>query len=110
MSRFVRLAFRSSAVALALTSTLAAAPQVEAAAGDAPAVVVSDWSGRGEVAYASCPQGTSLVGGGYDSNPDHLGSGVIADAVNTNAPSASRPNTWAVRMDRGQVKAYAMCD
>ncbi|MER7987709.1 hypothetical protein ABTY53_19310 [Streptomyces noursei] len=55
------------------------------------------------------PAGTTLVGGGYDSKPVHLGNGANADTVNANAPSASKPNTWAVRMDGGRAKVYAMC-
>ncbi|MGW3341170.1 hypothetical protein ACWDCL_27250 [Streptomyces sp. NPDC001009] len=75
----------------------------------APVVVASDWSKPAQAVYATCPQGTSLIGGGYDSKPVHLGSGAVADAVNASVPSASTPNSWAIRMDKGVAKAYVMC-
>ncbi|MFG3430353.1 hypothetical protein [Streptomyces californicus] len=105
----MRLTLVASAGFLALTGSMALAPHVEAAAGDAPVIVTSGWSGQAETAYAACPEGTSLVGGGYDSEPHHTGLGAIADAVNASAPSSFKPNTWAVRMDAGAAKAYAMC-
>lgn len=108
--RFMRCVTLASAAAVTSVGSLLAAPGVGAtAAADAPVIVTSGWSGRAQTAYATCPAGTTLVGGGYDSKPVHLGNGANADAVNANAPSASKPNTWAVRMDDGTANAYAMC-
>lgn len=101
-------ALACGAALLAVPGTGSAAPSAVAAA-EAPTVVTSAWSGRATAVTATCPQGTQLVGGGYDSRPVHLGSGVNADAVNTNAPSASTPNSWTVKMDDGTAQAYAMC-
>ncbi|MDT0415410.1 hypothetical protein RM574_07890 [Streptomyces sp. DSM 41982] len=92
-----------------MTGTLTLAPQAGAAEAEEPVIVTSGRSGPAETVYATCPQGTSLVGGGYDSQPAHTGMGIVADAVNANAPAASKPNTWAVRMDDGAARAYARC-
>ncbi|SCE15092.1 hypothetical protein GA0115246_111489, partial [Streptomyces sp. SolWspMP-sol7th] len=85
----LRLIPLASAGLLALTGTLTLAPQAGAAEAEEPVIVTSGRSGPAETVYATCPQGTSLVGGGYDSQPAHTGMGIVADAVNANAPAAS---------------------
>ncbi|MFJ4188770.1 hypothetical protein [Kitasatospora sp. NPDC089509] len=107
--RTLRRPLAVPAVLACSAALLGVSGSVTAAQADAPVVVISDWSASKAAATATCPSGTQLVGGGYDSQPAHLGSGAVADAVNTNAPSASKPNTWVIKMDQGKAKAIAMC-
>ncbi|MEU8140192.1 hypothetical protein [Streptodolium elevatio] len=74
-----------------------------------PGVVRTQRSEPGKVAYATCPEGTVLSGGGYAADPAVTGVGHNADEIATNAPSASVANTWVARMAYGRVSALAMC-
>ncbi|MEV6975583.1 hypothetical protein [Kitasatospora sp. NPDC093806] len=80
-------------------------------AGSEPPIVVAsaDWSGKTEVSKATCPEGTALSGGGYDSIPVTNGYNQVQDAVDKAAPSADEPNTWVVKMHLGRASAYALC-
>ncbi|WDN57502.1 hypothetical protein [Streptomyces clavuligerus] len=107
--RALRRPLAVPAVLACSAALLGASGAATVAEADAPVVVITDWSAAKTAITATCPQGTQLVGGGYDSEPVHLGNGAVADAVNTNAPSASKPNSWVIKMDLGRAKAIAMC-
>ncbi|MEU6261743.1 hypothetical protein [Saccharopolyspora shandongensis] len=92
-----------------LGSVVGASVSVGVAHAAAPQVVTSAWSGKAEAVSASCPSGTDLAGGGYDSRPATTGNGANADAVDLNAPSDTTPNSWTVKMHIGTARAYAMC-
>lgn len=74
-----------------------------------PTIVASEWVDKGGVAYATCPEGTALIGGGADSKPSKDGFGVVTDAQQANAPDNKTANTWMAQMMNGSSKAYAMC-
>ncbi|MEU5818929.1 hypothetical protein ABZ791_35020 [Streptomyces huasconensis] len=78
-------------------------------AAQAPTVVVSAWAGKDVTAKATCPAGTQLTGGGYDSRPAVNGMNDNKDEIVINAPAAQTPNTWMARMDKGEARAIAMC-
>lgn len=70
--------------------------------------------GSNEVSFATCPVGTTLIGGGYQIVPNvqlNFNNQVIAvsDIVRINAPSLSRPNTWAAQVNTGIAISYALC-
>jgi hypothetical protein len=70
--------------------------------------------GSNEVSYATCPEGTTLIGGGYQIFPTvqvNFNNQVVAvsDIVRINAPSLSRPNTWAAQANSGIAISYALC-
>ncbi|MEU6109378.1 hypothetical protein ABZ853_13395 [Streptomyces albidoflavus] len=77
---------------------------------ETPTVVASDWSPRGEVASASCPAGTHMVGGGVDARLVKNGFGQVQDAVEANTPDADRAGTWKTQLKKGQARAFVMCD
>ncbi|MEU9047289.1 MULTISPECIES: hypothetical protein [unclassified Kitasatospora] len=104
-----------TAVAGALLVTaaygLATAPPVGAVT---TTVVQGDQAAAGSQSHATCPQGTHLIGGGFD-----LGSVPIDPATNTplpvlvtlNAPSASDADTWlAEATGAGGATAFALCE
>ncbi|QKW54962.1 hypothetical protein HUT08_33425 [Streptomyces buecherae] len=74
-----------------------------------PTIVASDWVTKGGTAYATCPQGTALIGGGSDSRPFKTYVGAVIDAQQINAPDDKKANTWMAQMMRGSSKAFAMC-
>ncbi|MEU8762244.1 hypothetical protein [Streptomyces sp. NPDC048659] len=93
-----------------LVATGGQAAAVAAAAPEPPLVVsAADWSGKGQASTATCPEGTSLVGGGYDSLPYANGFGNPLDFVDTNTPAKNEPNTWVVKLHSGRASAYALC-
>ncbi|MET9549206.1 hypothetical protein ABZY36_28440 [Streptomyces sp. NPDC006627] len=76
---------------------------------EAPTVVASSWTGKDATAKATCPEGTRLTGGGYDSRPAVNGMNDNMDEIVINAPAGQTPNTWMARMDKGEARAIAMC-
>ncbi|WP_382466513.1 hypothetical protein ACFIN9_41045 [Streptomyces noursei] len=74
-----------------------------------PKTVASEWVADGGWAYATCPKGTALIGGGTDSTPSKNGPGAVTDAQQVNAPSGKKANTWMAQMMNGSSKAFAMC-
>ncbi|MGA4847254.1 hypothetical protein ACOBQB_13685 [Streptomyces sp. G5(2025)] len=76
---------------------------------EAPVVVASAWVGKDATAKATCPEGTQLTGGGYDSRPAVNGMNNNMDEIIINAPAGETPNTWMARMDKGEARAIAMC-
>ncbi|EDY50465.1 hypothetical protein [Streptomyces clavuligerus] len=74
-----------------------------------PTVVASEWSADKEVATATCPAGTNLVGGGQDARLRVNGYDNVIDGVEANAPSPDTPNSWKVQLHLGQARAFAMC-
>ena len=93
------------AAASLLTGPASAAPkQIQAP----PTVVIGPDSGPGGWSEATCPAGTQLAGGGYESVPIKDGYGNPVDALTASAPSLN-PNAWLAHMDRGSVRATAMC-
>jgi hypothetical protein len=61
----------------------------------------------GQLSEATCPEGTHLIGGGYDVK------GFVpvdrAPSIFTNGPSPDKPNTWTV-ISADQVQALALCE
>ncbi|MGA4539200.1 hypothetical protein ACPA54_04330 [Uniformispora flossi] len=108
MSVFRRLLPVVSAVGLT-AALCTAVPTPAAAASEAPIVVATGWSAPGEVATATCPTGTGLVGGGYQVNPYANGLGQVVDFIQGNTPSSTTPNSWSVKQLMGQSAAFAMC-
>ncbi|MFC4912289.1 hypothetical protein [Actinomadura gamaensis] len=90
-------------------ATPAAGTPRAAAQTPTPTIVESDWSGKHKVASATCPPGTGLVGGGFDSYNSRTSLGTNTDSMELNAPSDTEPNTWQVQLTNGQARAYAMC-
>ncbi|QFZ18884.1 hypothetical protein [Saccharothrix syringae] len=74
-----------------------------------PTIVASAWSNQAETAYARCPDGTGLVGGGQDARLVTSLAGNMTDAVEENAPDQYIPNTWKVNLAKGQARAFALC-
>jgi hypothetical protein len=75
----------------------------------APTVVASEWSAAGSVARVSCPNGTQLVGGGFDSRLQVNMVGQVDDGVELSAPDPATPNGWQAQAHHGQARAFAMC-
>lgn len=75
--------------------------------GPAPTVVAGPTAANGGTSKATCPEGTALVSGGYDSIPSVNGLGVYVDAVDTNAPT--NDNSWVAKMTLGTARAFALC-
>ncbi|MFF1695424.1 hypothetical protein ACFVXC_17590 [Streptomyces sp. NPDC058257] len=99
-----------SAAATMLVSPAAHASLAPQAATAALKIVKSPaWSDQGKWADATCPAGTGLVGGGYKSHNSRNGVKHNVDAVDASAPSAPKPNTWAVKLHHGTAESYAMC-
>jgi hypothetical protein len=87
-----------------------ATPAFADAQADAPIVQEGEWEDHGQPSYATCPEGTTMTGGGFHSVPErNTPPGSPPDTIITNAPSRKLPNTWVARMYRGQVLAYAVC-
>jgi hypothetical protein len=61
----------------------------------------------GQLSEATCPEGTHLIGGGYDVK------GFVpidrAPRIFTNGPSPDKPNTWTA-VSEDQVQALALCE
>jgi hypothetical protein len=96
--------------AASLLAGPASAPAKAQTAQQPPVVVEGPVSGPGGDAYATCPSGTQLAGGGYNSVTfARNGFGDAADALAANTPSTTQPNTWGARLLKGTLKAYAMC-
>ncbi|MFE4971269.1 hypothetical protein ACFRAR_04025 [Kitasatospora sp. NPDC056651] len=74
-----------------------------------PTVVASDWSQKGQVARATCPQGTQIAGGGRDSRLGLDGFGAIDDEIELDAPDPQNANSWTTRSHIGQSRALVMC-
>lgn len=74
-----------------------------------PRIVASAWSDPGKTAYARCPDGTGLVGGGQDARLVTSLGGIMTDAVEENAPDQYIPNTWKVNLAKGQARSFAIC-
>ncbi|WP_329012012.1 hypothetical protein [Streptomyces sp. NBC_00690] len=109
--KWIASALAASAVVATVQSTGAASvvAQARAAAPSVPIVVKSGWSGRGDYISATCPQGTTLVGGGHDSQPVVSSLGHVLDEQTADAPSPDEPNSWFIRRLAGRSQAYAMC-
>lgn len=61
----------------------------------------------GQLSEATCPEGTHLIGGGYDVKgfvPVERGPSIFA-----NGPSPDKPNTWTVASP-DVVQALALCE
>ncbi|MEV8413968.1 hypothetical protein AB0P45_10200 [Streptomyces niveus] len=111
MPLLARSAFTvTSAVVVLLAPAAHAVPVAAApAATPTPKIVASGWSGDHGVASATCPAGTGLSTGGFDSQNTRNGYGQNTDGVEENAPSPTKANTWLVQMARGKAKAFALC-
>ena len=113
-THFRRVAMTSAAAMLA---TLVVAwlvtgsvPSATAQTAPAPPVVATgNISSPTAESYATCPSGTALAGGGYNSALVLNGLGQPADVLVENGPSASRANSWVAKLYYGQIQAYAMC-
>ncbi|MEV0965380.1 hypothetical protein AB0J25_22835 [Streptomyces sp. NPDC049910] len=115
-------ALRSAALVVgAIAVGLAGSPSAQALAATpapddrAPVVVFGPLSEPAQPSYATCPKGTTLIGGGYEALPvtledPHTSPPLVADMVDVNTPSFLRPNSWVAKMLRGQVHAYALCE
>ncbi|MFF2077258.1 hypothetical protein ACFVXG_21155 [Kitasatospora sp. NPDC058162] len=77
-------------------------------------VVQGDQAAPGSVSHATCPQGTHLIGGGFD-----MGNVTVDPSTNTpqpvlltiNAPSAQQADTWlAGATGAGGATAFALCE
>ncbi|GCE02607.1 hypothetical protein [Embleya hyalina] len=77
-----------------------------AGAATAPVVVKSAPSEPGRPAYAVCPSGTVVTGGGYFMDPA-VNADRVVDFVIGDAPAS--PTSWAAHALRGRIIAYAMC-
>lgn len=62
-----------------------------------------------ETSYAQCPDGTSLIAGGFSMNPSYSYGGAAYDMIEVNAPSQYMQNAWAARAHSGYAAAYALC-
>ncbi|MER8002635.1 hypothetical protein [Streptomyces sp. NPDC095613] len=100
---------RGAALCCLLAAGLGAAGAAPALADDVPVVVTGKWA-TGAPSEATCPKGTELVGGGYESEPTARPDGAPAGPVDMNAPSSRVPNTWVVRTYTGSARAYALCE
>ncbi|MEU6100309.1 hypothetical protein [Streptomyces flaveolus] len=81
----------------------------------ADTTVVAGPKATGE-SEATCPEGTHLIGGGYDfgftdfvSVPPST-SDLLKFTVLTNGPSQSNPDTWVARAFGSQIQAFAVCE
>ncbi|MBV9452343.1 MAG: hypothetical protein JO345_41295 [Streptosporangiaceae bacterium] len=93
-----------------LTGSAAPAPAKAQVAQQPPVVVEGPVSAPGGDTYATCPAGTQLAGGGYNSVTfARTGIGDAADALTANTPSTIIPNTWGAKLLKGTLRAYAMC-
>lgn len=100
----------TAAIGTALLTGPASAPAKAQAAPQPPVVVEGPVSAPAGDSYATCPSGTQLAGGGYNSLTfARTGLGDAADALAANTPSTTQPNTWGARLLRGTLRAYAMC-
>ncbi|WP_158884006.1 hypothetical protein [Amycolatopsis anabasis] len=109
---FAIAAFGAAGYLVGNAATSTAAP---AQAPTPPKIVKGNDVGTNELSFAKCPDGTALIGGGYASDGVQSGpviGGKSYDAyIKANAPSLSRPNTWAAKIDvpGGTIAAYAVC-
>ncbi|MEN3586433.1 MULTISPECIES: hypothetical protein [unclassified Streptomyces] len=118
--RGLLLALRSAAivggVAVGLVGSAGAPALADTTGGDgAPVVVIGPLSEPGQPSYATCPDGTRLIGGGYEAVPvtvddPQTSPPLIADMVDVNAPSYLQPNSWVTKMLNGQSRSYALCE
>ncbi|MFI1248968.1 hypothetical protein OHA63_36060 [Streptomyces anulatus] len=82
---------------------------------DSTSAPTNRWSGDGglggEMSYAKCPDGTTLVNGGYHFWPAYGNDGTPQDSVDMNAPAPDRPNTWVAKghSKDGSIRAVALC-
>ncbi|MFE5325456.1 hypothetical protein ACFRCG_03420 [Embleya sp. NPDC056575] len=81
-----------------------------ASADDSTFSVVGPLSSNGGVSLAQCPDGSHLIGGGYQGEPAFTNGGSPADFVDVNGPSGATPNAWVAKFHTWSVKAVALCE
>jgi hypothetical protein len=81
-----------------------------ASADDSTFAVQGDTAPGGGVSYATCPEGSHLIGGGYLADPVYTNGGSPADTLDANGPSVARQGAWAAKMRHGSATAYALCE
>ncbi|MFF7588055.1 hypothetical protein ACFZCK_11300 [Kitasatospora purpeofusca] len=74
-------------------------------------VVAGPQSDPGKTSRATCPNGTHLIGGGYDWYPAlNRGGGILdGEALIGNGPSQDG-RAWVTQARLGQTKAWALCE
>ncbi|MFI1377613.1 hypothetical protein ACH4UY_37180 [Streptomyces longwoodensis] len=97
------------AAAFVAAAALCVAADAPVMAADPPVVVAGPVAPNGGISRATCPAGTTLVGGGYDARHDTNGLNNVIDGLDLFAPDWQNANSWVAAMHSGQVRAVAMC-
>ncbi|MFI1721815.1 hypothetical protein [Streptomyces sp. NPDC020489] len=105
----MRIRIAAVLVTSASITALSLAAGAPALAADPPVVVAGPVSSNGGISRATCPAGTTLVGGGYDARHDINGVNNVIDGLDLFAPDWQNANSWVAAMHTGQVRAVAMC-
>lgn len=79
------------------------AARTVAAGGSTVTTVEGDTVGAGDYSRAVCPDGTQLVGGGYEAESKYTDGGAYADSVDLNAPLHG--GVWRAQSHKGWIKA-----
>ncbi|MFJ1792002.1 hypothetical protein [Kitasatospora griseola] len=82
---------------------------VPVSAADAVTTVQDGAPKPGETSFATCPEGTQLVGGGYRLDPGTADAGGPSEYLEINGP-ALRARSWSAKLRAGTVRAFALCD